>query len=433
MKLYINPSRDTWPQLCERPQLQLEFLESSVRNILARVKQSGDYALKEFTRQFDNLELENLIVTKAEIQKAATLVEPALKTAVQTAASNVKKFHQAQLPLAIQVETMPGVTCWRKSVPIEKVGIYIPGGTAPLFSTVLMLTIPAALAGCHEIVLVTPPDKQGLIHPAILYAAQLTGVKKIYKVGGAQAIAALAYGTETIPKVNKIFGPGNQYVTKAKQLVNQEGTAIDLPAGPSELLVWADDSAIPEFVAADLLSQAEHGTDSQVMLVTNKSILAEKVFDEIDRQVALLPRMEIAGLALQNSRALVFGNDNEALDFINTYAPEHLIINKRQADELAEKITNAGSVFIGNYTPEAAGDYASGTNHTLPTNGFATTYGGVSVESFLKHITFQKISEEGIRQVGPAVEVMAQAEELIAHKNAITIRLNYLSTRKQNP
>lgn len=429
MKLYNNPHRDDWPQLCERPQLQLGFLESSVNNILARVKQSGDYALKELTGKFDNVDLKELTVTPDEIHYAAALVKPALKAAIETAASNIKKFHQAQLPPVIKVETMPGVTCWRKSVPIEKVGIYIPGGTAPLFSTVLMLAIPATLAGCNNIVLVTPPDKQGQIHPAILYAAQLTAIKKIYKVGGAQAIAALAYGTETIPKVNKIFGPGNQYVTKAKQLVNQQGTAIDLPAGPSEVLIWADDSAVPEFVAADLLSQAEHGTDSQVMLVANNSLLAEKVFNEVDRQVTQLPRKEIAGLALQNSRALIFDNDDEALDFINSYAPEHLIINKGQADKLAEKIRNAGSVFIGNYTPEAAGDYASGTNHTLPTSGYAATYGGVSVESFLKHITFQEITEEGIRQVGPVVEAMAHAEELIAHKNAISIRLKHLQNQ----
>ncbi|MCK6617396.1 MAG: histidinol dehydrogenase [Cyclobacteriaceae bacterium] len=429
MKLYNNPHRDDWPQLCERPQLQLGFLESSVNNILARVKQSGDYALKELTGKFDNVDLKELTVTPDEIHYAAALVKPALKAAIETAASNIKKFHQAQLPPVIKVETMPGVTCWRKSVPIEKVGIYIPGGTAPLFSTVLMLAIPATLAGCNNIVLVTPPDKQGQIHPAILYAAQLTAIKKIYKVGGAQAIAALAYGTETIPKVNKIFGPGNQYVTKAKQLVNQQGTAIDLPAGPSEVLIWADDSAVPEFVAADLLSQAEHGTDSQVMLVANNSLLAEKVFNEVDRQVTQLPRKEIAGLALQNSRALIFDNDDEALDFINSYAPEHLIINKGQADKLAEKIRNAGSVFIGNYSPEAAGDYASGTNHTLPTSGYAATYGGVSVESFLKHITFQEITEEGIRQVGPVVEAMAHAEELIAHKNAISIRLKHLQNQ----
>lgn len=424
MTIYNNPSRNTWEQLCERPQLQLDFLESSVRNILARVKQGGDYTLKEFTKQYDKVELNELAVTAEEIQQAINQVDKKLQKAIQVATANIEKFHRAQLREVIQTETMVGVSCWRKGVPIEKAGIYIPGGTAPLFSTVLMLAIPARLAGCREIVLVSPPDKQGNIHPAILFAAQLTGVTKIFKVGGAQAIGALAYGTESITRVNKIFGPGNQYVTKAKQLVNQQGVAIDMPAGPSEVLVWADESATPAFVAADLLSQAEHGTDSQVMLVVNSVALAEKIQQEVQQQLIALPRKEIAEQALRNSRVLVFTDETEAMDFVNTYAAEHLIINTKNADELAEKIVNAGSVFIGNYTPEAAGDYASGTNHTLPTNGYATAYAGVSVESFLKYITFQKISPEGIRNIGPVVEVMAEAEELIGHKNAIRIRLN---------
>lgn len=424
MKILNNPPKSDWPQLCERPQLPLEFLESSVNNILARVKHGGDYSLKEFTRQFDGAELSALAVKQIEIQKATESLDITLKKAIELAASNIEKFHRVQLREIQKVETMMGVECWRKGVPIEKVGIYIPGGTAPLFSTVLMLAIPAALAGCREIVLVTPPDTHGNIHPAILFAASLTGVTKLFKAGGAQAIAALAYGTESIPKVNKIFGPGNQYVTKAKQLVNQEGVAIDLPAGPSEVLVWADETATPGFVAADLLSQAEHGPDSQVMLVVNSTELAEKVIEEIQQQLAALPRKEIAQHALLNSRVIVFKNEPEALEFINRYAPEHLIINTKNADEAAEKIINAGSVFIGNYTPEAAGDYASGTNHTLPTNGYAAVYGGVSVESFLKYITFQKISKEGISQIGSAVEAMAEAESLIGHKTAVSIRLS---------
>ncbi|MDL5049474.1 histidinol dehydrogenase [Oscillatoria amoena NRMC-F 0135] len=424
MKLYNNPARNIWPQLCERPQLDSEFLKSSVKNILARVKQGGDYTLKEFTRQFDHVELNDLSVSDEEIKQAIDHVKPELKVAIQTAASNIELFHKVQLREVVKIETMKGVTCWRKGVPLEKAGIYIPGGTAPLFSTVLMLAIPAKLAGCKEVILISPPDKDGTIHPAILFAAQITGVTRTFKAGGAQAIAALAYGTQSIPKVNKIFGPGNQYVTKAKQLVNQQGVAIDMPAGPSEVLVWADDSASPAFVAADLLSQTEHGTDSQVMLVVNNAALAEKIEQEVQNQLATLPRKEIAEQALRNSRALVFENGAVALDFVNTYAAEHLIINTKNADALAEKIVNAGSVFIGNYTPEAAGDYASGTNHTLPTNGYATAYSGVSVESFLKHITFQKISEEGIKRLGPVVEIMAEAEGLLGHKNAISIRLN---------
>jgi histidinol dehydrogenase len=433
MKIFNNPSRNTWEQLCERPPLQLEFLESSVKNILARVKESGDCAVKEFTRQFDHVEMETTGVTQNEMEYAATALDAKLKKAMETAASNIETFHQVQLRNVEITQTMPGVQCWRKGVAIEKVGIYIPGGTAPLFSTVLMLAIPARIAGCKEVILCSPPDKQGTIHPAILYAARLTGVTKIFKVGGAQAIAALAYGTESIPNVYKIFGPGNHYVTKAKQLVSQQGVAIDMPAGPSEVLVWADESATPAFVAADLLSQAEHGTDSQVMLVVNKAAVAEKIMQEIANQLTDLPRKEIAEQTLKNSRAVVFENEAEALGFVNTYAAEHLIINNKNAEALAGKIINAGSVFIGNFTPEAAGDYASGTNHTLPTNGYAAAYAGVSVESFLKYITFQKITETGLQKVGPVVEVLAEAEGLMAHKRAISIRLQALQPVTQNP
>lgn len=427
MKIYKNPERKEWALLVERPQLGLDFLESSVKNILARVQSAGDFALKEFTRQFDKVEVDQVAVTEEEIQRAVQSLDNNLKEAIQTAASNIEKFHRAQLRQTDSIETMPGVHCWRKAIPIEKVGLYIPGGTAPLFSTVLMLAIPARLAGCREIILCSPPDPNGKINPAILFAAHLTGVTHIFKVGGAQAIAALAYGTESIPGVNKIFGPGNQYVTKAKQLVSQEGIAIDLPAGPSEVLVWADETAVPAFVAADLLSQAEHGTDSQVMLVLQQEILLEKIQSEISTQLSTLPRKAIAEGALQNSRMIILEKEDDAIDFINAYAPEHLIINTRHADVQAERIFNAGSVFLGNYSPEAVGDYASGTNHTLPTNGYAKAYAGVSVESFVKYITFQKLSETGIKNIGPTVETMAEAEQLEAHKQAVRVRLDYLT------
>lgn len=430
IKIYRNPPRETWPELVTRPKLELEFLDSTVKNILVRVKSGGDYALKEFTRQYDRVQLNNLAVTETEIQAAARQLDSNLKQAIQTAATNIEKFHRAQLRDTLTVETMPGVTCWRKGVPVEKVGIYIPGGTAPLFSTVLMLAIPAQLAGCKEIILCSPPDSNGQLHPAILYAAQLTGVTQVFKVGGAQAIAALAYGTESIPGVHKIFGPGNQYVTKAKQLVNQEGMAIDLPAGPSEVLVWADETGVPAFIAADLLAQAEHGPDSQVMLVLQNEILLEKIQTAMADQLATLPRKKIAEEALKNSRIVILEAEQDALDFSNAYAPEHLIINTRDADTMVDRITHAGSVFIGNYSPEAVGDYASGTNHTLPTNGYAKAYAGVSVESFLKYITFQKISEAGIKNIGPTVETLAAAEQLEAHKRAVSVRLDYLN---QNP
>ncbi len=431
MNFYRNPSPESWKSLCERPQLELEFLDGVVKNILTRVQQSGDLALRELTKQFDKIDIRELQVSEQEIEDTESMLSDSLKTAIQTATKNIEKFHAAQKTMPSKIETTTGVSCWRKAIAINKVGIYIPGGTAPLFSTVLMLGIPAKLAGCSEVILCSPPDSSGNVHPAILYAARLTGVTKIFRVGGAQAIAAMAYGTESIPKAFKIFGPGNQFVTKAKQLVSNEGTAIDLPAGPSEVLVLADESANPSFIAADLLSQAEHGTDSQVMLVVTDESILEKVQREIQKQIVTLPRKEIAEKALLNSRSIYVADMNTAVDFINSYAPEHLIINTKNADELAEKIINAGSVFIGDYSPEAVGDYASGTNHTLPTNGYATAYSGVSLESFTKYITFQKLTEAGIQNLGPVVEIMAEAEGLEAHKRAISIRLNQLRLTEQ--
>ncbi|MBT1685097.1 histidinol dehydrogenase [Dawidia soli] len=428
MKTYTNPTPDTWAELCQRPQLELEFLESSVRNVLNRVRKSGDEALLELTAQYDKVQLASLEVGAAEIEAAGRALPEALKDAIRTAAANIEKFHAAQRRDVLKVETTPGVHCWRKGVAIDKVGIYIPGGSAPLFSTVLMLGIPARLAGCREIVLCSPPDKTGAINPAILFAAAHVGIKRICKVGGAQAIAAMAYGTPSVPKVYKIFGPGNQYVTKAKQLVQEEGLAIDMPAGPSEVLVMADETAEPAFVAADLLSQAEHGEDSQVMLVLNDARLLAPVEAEIERQLTQLPRRDIARKALANSRAVVLADRQQALDFVNTYAPEHLILNIARADAVAGAVINAGSVFIGNYTPEAMGDYASGTNHTLPTNGFARAFAGVSLESFMKYITFQEVSAAGIRALGPVVERMAEAEQLEAHKMAIRVRLDKLAS-----
>jgi histidinol dehydrogenase len=426
MKIFKNPEQHTWKQLSERPQLALEFLESAVRNVLNRVKKSGDHALRELTQQFDKVTLESLIVSEAEIIGSESALPEELKTSIGTAADNIRKFHSAQKREELSVETMPGVTCWRKAVPINRVGIYIPGGSAPLFSTVLMLGIPAKLAGCAEIVLCTPPDKNGKVNPAVLFTAKLVGVTKMFKIGGAQAIAAMAYGTQTIPNVYKIFGPGNQYVTKAKQMVTEDGIAIDLPAGPSEVLVLADASSDPSFIAADLLSQAEHGEDSQVMLVLLDESLVPAIEQQISQQLNDLPRKSIAEKSLANSRIVIFSDRAKAVEFINEYAPEHLIVNVSEPDAIVESIMNAGSVFIGNYSPEAIGDYASGTNHTLPTNGFAKAYAGVSLDSFMKYITYQKISETGIRKIGPVVEQMAEAEELIGHKRAITIRLKTL-------
>lgn len=429
MKIFNNPSPETWAELCKRPQLELEFLESAVRNVLNRVKKSSDDALRDLTLQYDKVQVQDLLVDQAEIIEAEKSLSPELKDAIRTAAANIEKFHAAQKRDILKVETTTGVTCWRKGVAIDKVGIYIPGGSAPLFSTVLMLGIPAKLAGCREVVLCSPPDKTGKINAAILFAAQLVGVTRVCKVGGAQAIGAMAFGTQSVPKVYKIFGPGNQYVTKAKQLVMEEGLAIDMPAGPSEVLIMADETADTSFIAADLLSQAEHGEDSQVILVLNNEGRLADIQKEIETQLNALPRKAIAAKALAHSRVVILSDPQKATDFINVYAPEHLIINTKNADAFAETIINAGSVFIGNYSPEAIGDYASGTNHTLPTNGFAKAFAGVSLESFMKYITFQKLSEEGIKKLGPVVEQMAEAEQLDAHKMAVTIRLKKLNNR----
>lgn len=422
MNIYINPSRSEWPELLTRPSMNSEELVARVKPILAKIKSEGDAAVKEFTSRFDGVSLPQLQVTEGEFEEAASLVAEELKTAILQAKANIQRFHQAQWEPLEKVETMPGISCWRKSLPIEKVGLYIPGGTAPLFSTVLMLGVPAQIAGCQEVVLCSPPNKEGKIHPAILFAAQAVGIDRVYKVGGAQAIAAMAYGTETIPQVYKIFGPGNTYVTAAKQLVSLEGVAIDMPAGPSEVMVVADQTAPPSFVAADLLAQAEHGVDSQVMLVAQTETLAKAVQDEVERQVLLLPRKEIAEAALKNSRILVMEQADDYVDIINAYAPEHLILSVEDDLALGEKIHTAGSVFLGHYTPESVGDYASGTNHTLPTHGYARAYSGVSLDSFVKKITFQKLSKEGLKNIRQTVEVMAAAEQLEAHKRAVSIR-----------
>jgi len=422
MKIINTPVRLDWPSLCQRPQMELEFLESAVKNVLNRVKKSGDEALRELTLQFDKVTLTTIQVTPTEIEEAIATLPSSLKTAILAASKNIEIFHASQKRTVKPIETMPGVTCWRKETPIQKVGIYIPGGSAPLFSTVLMLGIPAQIAGCEEVVLCSPPDKDGKIHPAILFAAHHTGIKKIFKAGGAQAIAAMAYGTESIPSVSKIFGPGNQYVTKAKQIISQEGIAIDMPAGPSEVLVIADQNANPVYLAADLLSQAEHGPDSQVVLATTDSEMITSVLKEIEVQVEQLPRKQMAREALANSLAIVFKSSDELIDFVNEYAPEHLIINTTDSDQLVERIVNAGSIFLGPYTPEAAGDYASGTNHTLPTNGFAKAFGGVSLESFMKYMTIQKITKAGIELLGPIVEEMAEAEQLKGHAEAVRVR-----------
>lgn len=424
MKTYFNPERKLWPQILERPMLDVSGLYETVQSVLTEIKQSGDQALRKFTQKFDGVDLEDFRVSEKELAEAESQVTPDLKKAIELASANIEKFHSAQKTEIRKVETMPGVTCWQKPVAIEKVGLYIPGGTAPLFSTVLMLAIPARIAGCKEIVLCTPPGKDGKIHPAILFAAKYSGVKKVFRVGGVQAIGAMAYGTESVPKVYKIFGPGNQYVTAAKQLVSMNEVAIDMPAGPSEVMVVADETANPAFVASDLLSQAEHGADSQVVLVANSRELIEKVKTEISLQLDNLTRKEFAKKSLENSVLIVIENETETVDLINEYAPEHLILATENYSELAEKVINAGSVFLGNYTPESAGDYASGTNHTLPTNGWARSYSGVNLDSFLKKITFQEISSEGLKNIGTAIETMAAAEELEAHKNAVTIRIN---------
>ncbi len=423
MQTIKYPNKETWKELLKRPVIDNSSLEATVAAVLQDVKQNGDTAVRNYTERFDKAILQEFTACKEEFVEANKSVSKELKTAIKQAAANIKKFHSAQQEKSKVIETVKGVKCWRRSVAIEKVGLYIPGGNAPLFSTILMLGIPAKLAGSKEIILCTPPDTQGKVNPAILFTAQLVGIRKVFKIGGVQAIGAMAYGTETVPTVYKIFGPGNQYVTCAKQLVNKEGIAIDMPAGPSELCVWADISCIPAFVAADLLSQAEHGADSQVILVSAEEKVLEAVKLEVEKQVNALPRKEIAFKALANSKAILIKNTKEALDLINEYAPEHLIISCKNDEALANKIINAGSIFLGNYSPESAGDYASGTNHTLPTNGYAKAYSGVSLDSFVKKITFQKLSKTGIKNIGKTIERMAEAEGLSAHKNAVTLRI----------
>ena len=424
MKKILYPHKDSWSEMLRRPVLNMETLRETVAGVLGRVKAEGDKAVIEYEEKFDHVKLESLTVTPEEMKEAEAQVPIELKVAILLAQRNIYTFHKKQKFEGKKVETMEGVTCWQKAVGIEKVGLYIPGGTAPLFSTVLMLAIPAKIAGCKEIVLCTPPNKEGKIHPAILYAAQVAGVSKIFKAGGVQAIGAMAYGTESVPKVYKIFGPGNQYVMAAKQQVSLHDVAIDMPAGPSEVEVIADETANPAFVAADLLSQAEHGVDSQVVLVTTSEKLLEEVEYEVQHQLSRLPRWEIAEKSLANSKLILVKDMDEAIELTNEYAPEHLIIETKDYMELAEKVVNAGSVFLGAYTPESAGDYASGTNHTLPTNGYAKAYSGVSLDSFIRKITFQEINREGIQNIGPAIEVMAANEHLDAHKNAVSVRLN---------
>jgi histidinol dehydrogenase len=424
MKIIKYPEKKDWTEILRRPTFDFSSLEDVVKHILDEVKEKGDDAVRKFTLQFDKADVNDLRVSDLEIQQAEDVLAPELKQAIVSAKKNIEKFHAIQLRTEDVVETVPGVHCWRRAVAIEKVGLYIPGGTAPLFSTILMLGVPARLAGCREIILCSPPDTEGKLTAAILFAAKVVGITKIYRIGGVQAIAAMSYGTESVPRVDKIFGPGNQYVTCAKQLVQKEGVAIDLPAGPSELAIYADQTAQPAFVAADLLSQAEHGIDSQVLLVTTAEILINEVMKELDKQLVQIPRKNIALKALENSRVILVKNESDAIDLLNAYAAEHLILACANANDLAEKIINAGSVFLGHYSPESVGDYASGTNHTLPTNGYARAYSGVSVDSFVKKITFQKLTEEGLKNIGKTVEVMAEAEGLQAHKNAISIRIN---------
>jgi histidinol dehydrogenase len=423
MKTIKYPARENWKEILQRPAIDNSSLQEKVRAVISEVKLNGDAAVKKFTQQFDGVSLADFVVTAEEINEAATQLAADLKSAIKQAAVNIQCFHEKQVSAVEIIETMPGVKCWRKSIGIEKVGLYIPGGTAPLFSTILMLGIPAKIAGCKEIILCSPPGKDGKLHPAILFAAQLTGITKIYKIGGVQAIAAMAFGTETVSSVYKIFGPGNQYVTCAKQLIQQEGIAIDMPAGPSEVCVLADQTADASFIAADLLSQAEHGADSQVLFVTYDESLVAKVEEELEKQISLLPRKGLAAKALENSSAIIVKNIGEAIALVNEYAAEHLIIACADDESIAEKIVNAGSVFLGNYSPESVGDYASGTNHTLPTNGFAKAYSGVSVDSFVKKVTYQKLSREGLQKIASTVQLMAEAEGLDAHATAVRVRL----------
>ena len=427
MKVIKYPSKEKWAEILRRPALNTESLFDTVRGIIDRVRTEGDKAVIEYEATFDKAELTSLAVTNEELEEGVALVSEELKAAISLAKQNIERFHAAQKFVGKKVETMPGVTCWQKAVGIEKVGLYIPGGTAPLFSTVLMLAVPAKIAGCKDIILCTPPDSKGKIHPAILFAARLAGVDRIFKAGGVQAIAAMAYGTESIPKVYKIFGPGNQYVTAAKQLVSLRDVAIDMPAGPSEVEVLADDSANPVFVAADLLSQAEHGVDSQAILITTSERLQAAVVEEVERQLAELPRREIAEKSLANSKLILVNDMDEAVELTNEYAPEHLIVETSDYMEVAERVVNAGSVFLGSFSPESAGDYASGANHTLPTNGYAKAYSGVSLDSFIRKITFQEICSDGMKAIGPAIETMAANEQLDAHKNAVTVRLRNIN------
>jgi histidinol dehydrogenase len=429
MQVFEEPMKQDWETLLKRPNFDAALLLPKVQSILDAVALEGDAALYQLSETFDGVRLNTIAIDPAMVQAAEAQVSPALKAAIQSAKVNIEIFHQAQLKKEEKIETMPGVWCWRKAVGIEKVGIYVPGGTAPLFSTVLMLGVPAKLAGCKEVILCTPPRKDGSIDPAILFAASLVGIQQIYTIGGAQAIAAMAYGTATVPKVFKIFGPGNQYVTAAKQLIQQQGVAIDMPAGPSEVCVYADETAVPAFVAADLLSQAEHGADSQVLLVASDKNIVDLVQVEIERQLTDLPRQDFALKALGNSKAIVIALREDAIELINAYAPEHLILSVDNALVVAEKIINAGSVFIGNYSPESVGDYASGTNHTLPTNGYAKAYSGVSVDSFVKKITFQQLTETGLKNIAQTVIQMATGEQLEAHAQAVAIRVKDIESK----
>ncbi|WP_426478528.1 histidinol dehydrogenase [Chryseobacterium sp. CBSDS_008] len=423
MKIYRYPTKDTWKDLVKRPVLEQKEISGLITEIFAEVEKNGDQALIEFNKKFDKAETKNIKVSDAEIQEAENQIKNELKQAIQQAKENISKFHASQKQKIQKIETTKGVVCWRENRAVERVGIYIPGGTAPLFSTVLMLAVPANLAGCKEIVLCTPPDKNGNINPAILYAAKLCGVSEIFKTGGAQAVAAMTFGTESIPAVNKIFGPGNQFVVAAKEYAQRYGVAIDMPAGPSEVLVIADEQAVPEFCAADLLSQAEHGSDSQVVFMTTDLKVFEETIESVGQQIKDLPRNEFAGQALENSSFILVSSLEEALEFSNLYAPEHLILAINDFEKYIPEVQNAGSVFLGNYSCESAGDYASGTNHTLPTNAYAKNYSGVSLDSFVKKITFQHLSKEGLQHLGKTIELMAEAEGLFAHKNAVSIRL----------
>lgn len=429
MRIVRYPEREVWKKILERPHTDISALNGVVDDILEDVRNNGDEAVRRCELRFDGVSLQSLAVTEGEIENAVRSVDAELKEAIELAHSNIERFHMEQRTTEHKVETMPGVSCWQKSVAIQKVGLYVPGGTAPLFSTVLMLATPARIAGCDDIVLFTPPDKNGNVNPAILVAAKTAGVDKIYKIGGVQAIGAMAYGTETVPKVYKIFGPGNRYVMAAKQRVSLDGVAIDMPAGPSEVCVIADETSNVEFVAADLLSQAEHGTDSQVLLISTSESVAVRVSEEIDRQLAVLPRRDIAARSLENSLCIIAHDGSEAMEISNAYAPEHLVIATEDYDVLADKVVNAGSVFLGKYACESAGDYASGTNHTLPTHGYATAYNGVNLDSYIRKITFQHITPEGVMSIGRAVEVMAENEQLEAHKNAMTVRLRNIGIK----